>query len=76
MPALLRIASLTAFAAALLGGCTLGQRLGWTAGDRTDATDAVRASCEQATRTLKGGPDHGTAQRACVDAKTRQHVAR
>lgn len=60
--------------AALLGGCAVGQRLGWTP-TRADATDRVRASCEEATRTLEGGPDHATALRACLDAKTRQRVS-
>ena len=63
-----------AVVAASLAGCAVGQRLGWTA-TRVDATDRVRASCEEATRTLKGGPDHATALRACLDAKTRQRVS-
>ena len=58
----------------LLGGCAIGQRLGWTA-TQSEATDRVRTSCEEATRTLKNGPDHATALRACLDAKTRQHVS-
>jgi hypothetical protein len=64
----------TGLIAASLAGCAVGQRLGW-AGARAEATDRVRASCEQATRTLQGGPDHDTALRACLDAKTRQRVS-
>jgi hypothetical protein len=63
----------TGLVATLLGGCAVGQRLGWNA-TPVDATDRVRASCEEATRTLKGGPDHATALRACLEAKTRQGV--
>jgi hypothetical protein len=63
----------TCLVATSLAGCAVGQRLGWTA-TRADATDRVRASCEEATRTLQGGPDHGTALRACLEAKTRQRV--
>jgi len=56
-----------------LGGCALGTRLGWNA--RVDApTEAVRASCNDAVRTLEGEPDHATALRACLEAKTRQGV--
>ena len=64
----------TCLVATLLGGCAVGQRLGWTT-TRLDATDRVRAGCEEATRTLKGGPDHDTALRACLEAKTRQRVS-
>ena len=64
----------TGLVATLLGGCAVGQRLGWTT-TRADATDRVRASCEEATRTLKGGPDHATALRACLGAKTRQRAS-
>jgi hypothetical protein len=64
----------TGLMATSLAGCANGQRLGWTT-TRADATDRVRASCEEATRTLKGGPDHATALQACLDAKTRQRVS-
>ena len=59
--------------AAALGGCAVGEKLGW---QRTHEPPSavVQASCDAATQTLKGGPDHATAHRACVDAKTRQHV--
>jgi hypothetical protein len=62
-----------AVAASLLGGCAVGQRLGW---QRTHepATEVQVASCDAATATLKDRPDHGVAHRACVDAKARQHV--
>lgn len=76
MHASLRIVFTAGLAGSLLGGCALGQRLGWTTRHDVDATEAVRVSCEEATRTLANGPDHGTAQRACLDAKTRQHVTR
>lgn len=72
----IRVAT-TLAAAALLGGCAtgqrMGQRMGWTA-TPADATALVQASCDEATRSLKGGPDHGTALSACLDAKTRQHL--
>ena len=54
-----------------LGGCAVGQRLGWHA-TPADATASVRASCEAATRTLTGRDDHATAIDACIEAKTRQ----
>ena len=57
----------------LLGGCAVGQRLGWHH-EHAPATEVVVAHCDEATSTLKGRPDHDTTQRACVDAKTRQHV--
>jgi hypothetical protein len=74
MHAHFRIALMLACTTAL-GACAVGQRLGWTSTPRADATDRVKASCEDATRTLKGGPDHATALRACLDAKTRQRVS-
>ena len=64
---------LLAMAVALLGGCAIGQKLGWTH-EHADASQVQLASCDAATRTLKGQPDHDTAYRACVDAKARQHV--
>ena len=36
--------------------------------------EVVLASCEAATATLKDRPDHEVAHRACMQAKTRQHV--
>lgn len=60
-----------------LAGCATANRMatkmGWR-GEHAVATDTVRANCAAATRTLAGGPDHDTALRACIDAKTRQHV--
>ena len=62
-----------ALAASCLGGCAAGQRMGW---QRTHepATEVQLASCEAATATLKGRPDHDIAYRACTHAKARQHV--
>lgn len=54
-----------------LGGCAVGQRLGWHAAP-ADATASVRASCEDATRTLTGRADYATALDACIEAKMRQ----
>ena len=61
-------------AACLVGGCAMGEKLGWHRTTHEPATAVQLASCESATATLKGRPDHGTAYRACVDAKARQHV--
>ena len=58
---------------ALLGGCAIGQKLGWNR-EHLPASQVQLASCDAATSTLKGQPDHDTAYRACVDAKVRQHV--
>ena len=63
-----------ALAAILLGGCAVGQRLGWTATTDRGASDDIRASCEESTRTLKGRPDYDTALGACLEAMTRQHL--
>ena len=60
-------------AASLLGGCAVGDRLGWHRNHEA-ASEVQVASCDAATATLKGRPDHDTAHRACVDAKARQHV--
>jgi hypothetical protein len=57
--------------ATALAGCAVGQRLGWRAAP-AEATASVRASCEDATRTLVGKADHATALGACLEAKTRQ----
>jgi hypothetical protein len=54
-----------------LAGCAVGQRLGWRT-TPAEATASVRSSCDDATRTLAGGPGHATALEACVEAKTRQ----
>ena len=54
-----------------LGGCAIGTRLGWHA-ERVTPSDAIRAHCEANVRTLNGQPDHDTALRACMEAKTRQ----
>jgi hypothetical protein len=62
-----------ASAALLLGGCAAGQRLGWQRA-HAPPTEVQLASCEAATATLKGRPDHDVAYRACTDAKARQHV--
>jgi hypothetical protein len=60
-------------AAALLGGCAVGEELGWHR-QHASASEIQLASCDAATATLKGKADHDVAQRACVDAKARQHV--
>lgn len=60
-------------AASLLGGCAIGDKLGWHR-NREPASEVQVASCDAATATLKGRPDHDTAHDACVDAKARQHV--
>ena len=62
-----------AIAASMLGGCAAGQRMGWKR-THEPATEVQVASCDAATATLEGRPDHGVAHRACVDAKARQHV--
>ena len=59
--------------ATLLGGCAVGQRLGWTT-TRVDATAEVKASCEENTRSLARSPSQDEAMAACMDAKTRQHL--
>ena len=60
--------------AGALAGCAVGEKLGWHRGSHEPATEVVQASCDAATATLKGQHDHDIARRACVDAKTRQHV--
>ena len=65
--------ALLALAAGALGGCAVGQKLGWHR-SHEPATEVVQASCDKATSTLKGKPDHDTAYESCVEAKTRQHV--
>jgi hypothetical protein len=65
---------LLALAASALAGCAVGEKLGWHRGSAEPATEVVQASCDAATATLKGRPDHDITHRACVDAKTRQHV--
>ena len=59
--------------ALLVGGCAIGTKLGWHRGHETP-TAVVQASCDAATATLKGRPDHDVAHEACVEAKTRQGV--
>lgn len=59
--------------ACLLTGCAVGEKLGWHRG-HGPATEVQLASCEAATATLKGRPDHDTAYDACVEAKVRQQV--
>ena len=59
--------------AAASAGCAIGEEMGWHR-NREPATEVVVASCDAATATLKERPDHGIAHRACVNAKTRQHV--
>ena len=72
MKSMLRTALFLAGAAAL-SGCAVGEEMGWHH-DHAAATDVQVASCDAATATLKGRPDHDTAYRACVDAKARQQV--
>lgn len=60
-------------AATATSGCAVGEKLGWHR-DKEVPTAVVQASCEAATATLKGRQFHGTANRACVEAKTRQNV--
>jgi hypothetical protein len=69
------IATLAAVVAAatLLGGCAAGQKLGWRTA-HPPATEVQVASCDAATATLTGRPDHDVAHRACVQAKVRQQV--
>jgi hypothetical protein len=57
-----------------LAGCSVGAEMGWYRGTHEQPTEVVQASCEAATATLKGQHDHDIANRACIDAKTRQHV--
>ena len=66
--------SLLALGACALCGCAVGEKLGWHRGSDQTATAVVVASCDAATATLKGRPDHDVAHRACVEAKTRQNV--
>jgi hypothetical protein len=66
--------SILALCVLALAGCAVGEKLGWHRGPNEPATDVVVASCDAATATLKGRHDHDIAHRACVDAKTRQHV--
>ena len=54
-------------------GCAVGEKMGWHR-NHEPATEVQVASCDAATATLKGRDDHGIANRACVDAKARQHV--
>ena len=58
---------------AATASCAIGEEMGWHR-NREAATEVVVASCDAATATLKERPDHDIAHRACVDAKTRQHV--
>jgi hypothetical protein len=53
------------------GACSTMERIGWT-GNRAEATAEARAECDAATATIRGGPDHRTAMRACLDAKRRR----
>jgi hypothetical protein len=62
-----------ALAAILLGGCAAGQKMGWGS-SHPPATEVQVASCDAATATLEGRPDHDVAHRACVHAKARQQV--
>ena len=59
--------------AGALAGCAVGEEMGWHH-DHAVPTDVQVASCDAATATLKGRPDHDTSHRACVDAKARQGV--
>lgn len=70
MDARLRI-GLAALVALGVSGCAIGTRLGWHA-ERVTPSDAIRANCELNVKTLSGQPDHDTAMRACVEAKSRQ----
>jgi hypothetical protein len=70
IPKLLAAAALLS----LLGGCAVGQKLGWQRSTKAPANEVQVASCDMATATLKGRPDYDAAHRACVDAKARQHV--
>jgi hypothetical protein len=58
---------------AATAGCAVGESMGWHRNSEP-ATEVVVTNCDAATATLKERPDHGIAHRACVDAKTRQHV--
>jgi len=66
-------ALLIVLCAGATAGCAVGQEMGWHRGSEP-ATEVVVASCEAATATLKERPDHDISYRACLDAKTRQHV--
>lgn len=59
--------------ALLVAGCAIGTKLGWQRGQEKP-TAVVQASCDAATATLKGRPDHDVAYEACVEAKLRQNV--
>jgi PBP1b-binding outer membrane lipoprotein LpoB len=65
--------AMLALAAVLLGGCAAGQKMGWGK-SQPPATEVQVASCDAATATLTGRPDHDVAHRACVHAKARQQV--
>ena len=62
-----------ASAVILLGGCAAGQKMGWGRSHPV-ANEVQVASCDAATATLTGRPDHDVAHRACVAAKARQGV--
>ena len=59
--------------ASATAGCAAGEAMGWHR-NAEPATEVVVASCQAATATLKERPDHDISYRACLDAKTRQHV--
>jgi hypothetical protein len=56
-----------------LAACAVGEQMGWHH-NHTAANEVQVASCDAATATLKGQPDHDVSHRACVDAKARQGV--
>ena len=53
------------------GACSTVERWGWTS-NRAEPTAEARAECQAATATLRGGADHDTAMKACLDAKRRR----
>ena len=59
--------------ASVIAGCAVGEQMGWHH-DHAAANEVQVASCDAATATLKGRPDHDVSHRACVDAKARQGV--
>ena len=59
--------------AGAMAGCAVGEQMGWHH-DHPAANEVQVASCDAATATLKGRPDHDVSHRACVDAKARQGV--
>lgn len=61
--------ALPALAVLILAGCADGTKMAWS-GDRVEPTDADRATCATAVRTLEGEKQHDTALRACLDSKT------